>query len=165
MPRLPLNMNSNRSDSQQGWWKNFKPQKEKIMAIQRRKRQTVKKIHNDKNESIIRYSKEKYLKNGTPRITYQKVNYQENPEAKLPYANRKWIIRKILKQNCHMENVNTNVKQSKNIIVKWSTNQILKLEKEEPWKSRTSQKLKKLGISNVKKTKKVVISMRIFPDK
>ena len=135
------------------------------MAIQRRKRQTVKKIHNDKNESIIRYSKEKYLKNGTPRITYQKVNYQENPEAKLPYANRKWIIRKILKQNCHMENVNTNVKQSENIIVKWSTNQILKLEKEEPWKSRTSQKLKKLGISNVKKTKKVVISMRIFPDK
>ena len=58
------------------------------MAIQRRKRQTVKKIYNEKNESIIRYSKEKYLKHGTPRITYQRVNYQENPEAKLPYGNR-----------------------------------------------------------------------------
>ena len=47
-----------------------------------KKIQAVKKRH-DKKETIKQCKKQKYLENPTPKITYQKAKYQENPEVQL----------------------------------------------------------------------------------
>ena len=52
------------------------------------KKQAVKKRY-DKCELIRQYSKEKYLKNRTRKIIYQKAKFQKNPEVQLAYEKSK----------------------------------------------------------------------------
>ena len=41
--------------------------------------------YHDEKESVKQYKEQKYLENLTPKGTYQKPKYQENPEVQLAY--------------------------------------------------------------------------------
>ena len=49
------------------------------------KRQTVKRICDDKKQSVKQYVKETYMGNRTPNIAYKNSKYHENLEVRLLY--------------------------------------------------------------------------------
>ena len=67
--------------------KKKKKKKGKYHDHPEKKRQAVQTKDDDEKESIKHYKREKFMKNQTSNITYQKAKYQENSAVQLLHKN------------------------------------------------------------------------------
>ena len=73
------------------------------MKIQKRK-ETVKRIYDDKKKSVKQYIKEKYVENRTSNIAYKKAMQNNVSKSKVEYQKKKKIIRH--QENPEIQNIN-----------------------------------------------------------
>ena len=109
--------------------------------MQKKKKQAVKRRYHDKNESMRQYSKKISEKSN---IQNQKAKYQKNPEVQLTYKKCKHLEIVEMKK-CYQKIKYESIPKIKE--------QYKKRYQENP---ELHEKIKKLGITNVKKRTKVV---------